>query len=172
MIAIIITAISSPIMNDFNACLIFFLRSKRYQMQTENQREERTKKVQAAIPTFSMNDPEKTTLPISFTLTSDSLEEARTNKILENMRQLQANAHGGSGPMKFEFGDVDAMGEQNSSLMSYHVESILRKSREFQEMLKKASEERQSNFNNYDEAHINPLAIPSTNLGCRQNPRK
>ena len=141
-------------------------------MQSENQREERTRKVQTSIPNFPMNDPEKTTLPISFTLTSDAVEEARTNKILENLRQIQANAYSGTGPTKFEFGDTDAMSEQSSSLMSYHVESIIRKSREFQEMLKKASEERQNNYNSYDDAHVNPNSIPSTTVGFRSNVRK
>lgn len=142
-------------------------------MQSEKQREEKTKQVQASIPKFHINDPEKTTLPISFALTSDALEEARTNKILENIKQIQANAYSGDGvSTNFETIDPDAMGEQNSSLMNYHVENIIKKSREFQEMLKKAAEERQNHYDGYDDAHINPLAVPSTTMGLKRNSRK
>ena len=119
-----------------------------------------------------MDDPEKTNLPISFTLTSDAVEEARTAQVLENMRQLMENAHGGEGPVQFEFGDTDTMSLQQSSLMSYKVENILKQSRELQEMLKKAAEEREEQFDYYDEQHINSLSIPSTTIPYRRNGKR
>lgn len=141
-------------------------------MENENQREERRKKIQSSMPVFRMDDPEKTTLPISFTLTSDAVEEARTEQVLEKMRQLMENAHGGEGPVQFEFGDTDTMSLQQSSLMSYKVEKILKQSRELQEMLKKAAEEREEQFDGYDEQHINPLSIPSTTIPYRRNGKR
>lgn len=141
-------------------------------MESENQREERTKKIQSSMPVFRMDDPEKTTLPISFTLISDAAEEARTSQVLEKMRQLRENAYTGTGPTRFEFGDTDAMSMQQSSLMSYKVENILKKSRELQEMLKKAAEERERQFESYDEEHVNPLAVPSTSVAYRRNGKR
>ena len=138
-------------------------------MASENQREERTKKIQSSMPVFRMDDPDKTTLPISFTLTSDAVEDARTSQVLEKMRHLRDNAYGGSGPTQFEFGDTDAMSLQQSSLMSYKVENILRQTRELQEMLKKAAEERERQFDTYDADHVNPLSIPSTSLPYRRS---
>lgn len=138
-------------------------------MASENQREERTKKIQSSMPVFRMDDPDKTTLPISFTLTSDAVEDARTSQVLEKMRHLRDNAYGGSGPTQFEFGDTDAMSLQQSSLMSYKVENILRQTRELQEMLKKAAEERERQFDAYDADHVNPYSVPSTSLPYRRS---
>ena len=141
-------------------------------MENENQREERKKKIQSSVPVFRMDDPEKATLPISFALTSDAAEEARTEQVLEKMRQLRENAYSGKGPTQFEFGDTDAMSLQQSSLMSYKVENILKQSSELQEMLKKAAEERDKQFDGYDEQHINPLAVPSTTIPYRRNGKR